>query len=187
MTTQEQNERELIALCAKNDKNARRILYSKYAAGLYALCLRYVTDEECARDLMHDAMIKVFDNVRKFHYTGEDSVQKWVRSITVHLCIDYLRKKKRLKQQLQYCDDILDSEDTADNMYDVPDKVLFDMIAALPDIQRTIFNLYYLDEYSHREIGEMLGIKGNSSSSLLTRARQTLRAKIKTYLNEKHK
>lgn len=102
------------------------------------------------------------------------------------MSIDRLRKGKRLK--LSHTDSAaLDriastEEQSADSLMDVPAAVLLEMVAALPDVQRTVFNLYCLDGFSHKEIARMLGIAENSSSSALSRAKNCLKELIKNYL-----
>ena len=88
---------QLAKMCARGDEKARKELYTRYAAGLYALCIRYVGDREFARDLMHDAMIKIFDTVGKYKPTG--SLKSWCGRVTVNMVIDYLRKSKRMDLQ----------------------------------------------------------------------------------------
>lgn len=179
-------EKELAGLCAESDIKAQEMLYTRYAARVYALCYRYVSIEEDARDLMHDVMISVFRNIHKFRWSGEGSLGGWIIRIAVNMSIDRLRKGKRLK--LSHTDSAaLDriastEEQSADSLMDVPAAVLLEMVAALPDVQRTVFNLYCLDGFSHKEIARMLGIAENSSSSALSRAKNCLKELIKNYL-----
>jgi DNA-directed RNA polymerase specialized sigma24 family protein len=92
---------ELAKLCSNGDEKARHELYTKYAAFLFALCIRYVGDRELARDLMHDAMIKIFDTIGKYKPTG--SLKSWCGRVTVNMVIDYLRKSKRMNLQPLEC------------------------------------------------------------------------------------
>ena len=98
-------EQELALGCARNERDAQGELYARYAAGLYALSLRYIENREEARDLMHDAMIKAMDNFKSFKYAGEGSIWAWLSRITVNMAVDRLRKsllnspeRKRLVQ-----------------------------------------------------------------------------------------
>ena len=86
---------ELAKLCARGDEKARKELYTRYAAGLYALCIRYVGDRELARDLMHDAMIRIFDTIGKYKPTG--SLKSWCSRVTVNMVIDCLRRSRKLE------------------------------------------------------------------------------------------
>lgn len=180
-------EKELAALCAESDIKAQEMLYTRYAARVYALCYRYVSDEEDARDLMHDVMIHVFRNIHRFRWSGEGSLGGWITRIAVNMSIDILRKRKRLK--LSRADSAAlermadDERQSADSLAAVPASVLLEMVASLPDVQRTVFNLYCLDGFSHKEIAGMLGIAENSSSSALSRAKNCLKELIKNYLD----
>ena len=182
-------EKELAARCAESDIKAKEMLYTRYAARVNALCYRYVSNEDDARDLMHDVMIHVFRNIHRFRWSGEGSLGGWIMRIAVNMSIDRLRKGKRLK--LSHTDSVTldrlapveDELQTADGLAAVPAAVLLGMVASLPDVQRTVFNLYCLDGFSHKEIARMLGIAENSSSSALSRAKSCLKELIKNYLD----
>lgn len=181
-------DKELAELCAKSDKNAQEMLYTRYAAMLHALCYRYVSDEEDARDLTHDVMIQVFRNIHKFRWSGKGSLEAWIRRVGVNLAIDSLRKGKRLRltgvDQITIEDkDLIETPSDVDRLMEVPREVLLEMVASLPDVQRTVFNLYCLDGFAHKEIARALGIAENSSSSALSRAKCTLKRLINNYLN----
>ena len=91
-------EQELALGCARSDRDAQAELYTRYAGGLYALCLRYIEDKEEARDLMHDAMIKAMDNFKTFRYAGEGSINAWISRIAVNMAIDRLKESSRFRQ-----------------------------------------------------------------------------------------
>lgn len=181
-------EKELAVLCSKFDIKAQEMLYTKYAARVYALCYRYVSNEEDARDLMHDVMINVFRNIHKFRWSGNGSLGGWITRIAVNMSIDRLRKERRLK--LSHTDLVrleriapVEDEQSEDRLMAVPAAVLLEMVSTLSDVQRTVFNLYCLDGFSHKEIAGMLGIAENSSSSALSRAKNCLKELIKNYLD----
>ena len=173
-------DNELARLCARGDEKARKELYTRYAAYLYALCIRYVGDREFARDLMHDAMIKLFDTVGKYKPTG--SLKSWCARVTVNLVIDHLRKSKRM--------DLLPLEHTQDKIPEpqqeeiakIPKAELMRMVGELPETKRVIFNLFCVEGYSHKDIAEMLNIKEKTSSSLLFKARAQLAENVKDYI-----
>ncbi len=180
------SEKELAELCARSDPNALKTLYFRYAAELNALCYRYVSDEEDAMDLTHDIMIHVYGNIHKFRWSGEGSLGGWIRRIAVNLSIDRLRRQKRLKfskAPLNIIENRPEDNDEVSDLERISGTILLGMIASLPDIQRTVFNLYCLDGFSHKEIAEILGIAENSSSSALSRARDTLKKLIRKHLD----
>ena len=173
-------DNELAKLCARGDENARNELYTKYAAYLYALCIRYVGDRELARDLMHDAMIKIFDTVGKYKPTG--ALKSWCARVTVNLVIDHLRKSRRMDlTTLEPAQDKI-PEPENDEVAKVPKKELLRMIEKLPEAKRLIFNLFCVEGYSHKDIAEMLKIKEKASSSLLCKARAQLAENVRDYI-----
>lgn len=92
------SEKELAELCARSDSNALKTLYFRYAEKLNALCYRYVSDEDDARDLTHDVMIHVYGNIHKFRWSGEGSLGGWIRRIAVNLSIDRLRRQNKTRE-----------------------------------------------------------------------------------------
>lgn len=158
-------------------------LYERYSASLLAVCQRYIGDREQAEDVLHDSFIKIFQSLDSFEYRGEAALSGWMRSITVHKCLDYLRAKKRGPVPLDEGMDIPEeSGPPEDKVREIPPEVLLRLIGELPEGYRTIFNLFCLEGYSHAQIAQMLGIKEKTSSSQYFRARALLAKKIKDYL-----
>lgn len=170
----------LAKLCARGDETARKELYTKYAAYLYALCIRYVGDRDEARDLMHDSIIKIFDTIGKYRPTG--SLKSWCSRITVNLVIDSMRKKKRFET---VCLDQTNEnipEPQKDEILKIPKTELMRMVGELPQTKRVVFNLYCVEGYSHKDIAQMLDIKEKTSSSLLFKARAQLAEDVRNYI-----
>ena len=173
-------EVELAKLCARGDEMARKELYTKYAAYLFALCIRYVSNKELARDLMHDAILKIFETIGKYRPTG--SLKSWCARVTVNLLIDYLRKSKLMElQQLDSTQEKIQEPQTED-IAKVPKQELMRMVSELTNTKRIIFNLFCVEGYSHRDIAEMLNIKEKTSSSLLFKAREQLAENVRDYI-----
>ena len=91
------SEQELAKACARGDGEARRQLYVIYSPKMYSLCSRYAEEKDLARDLMHDAFIRAYDKIGRFSFRGEGSLGAWMSSLTIRLCIDNLRKRKKMK------------------------------------------------------------------------------------------
>ncbi len=160
-------------------------LYNRYAARLLTLCRRYTGNADDAMDLMHEAMIKVIDNMHSFKYIDEGSLYAWMRRIAINLALNHIGRRRwrfipletfRAGQQAEPDDDMMET---------IPVEKLLEMISSLPDQQRLVFNLYCMDGYSHREIGQMLGITEKGSAGLLAKARSRLKKDINNYLNKK--
>lgn len=171
---------ELAGLCARGDDKARKELYTRYAAGLYALCIRYVGDREEARDLLHDSFIRIFDTIGKYRPTG--SLKSWCSRVTVNLVIDSLRKKKRFETvHLEQAQEKI-PEPAKEEIMKIPKAELMRMVGQLPQTKRVIFNLYCVEGYSHKDIAQMLAIKEKTSSSLLFKAREQLAENVRDYI-----
>ena len=166
------DEKQLIEGCINGDRRAQKALYDKYSRRMMAVCQRYLKDIEDARDLMQEGFIKLYSNINK--YSGEGSFDGWVRKIFVNCALERLRQNDILK----YADDI------SDNYYaDIPDEgttsdisseEIMMYVRSLPDGFRTVFNMFAIEGYSHKEIGEELNISESTSRSQYMRARNML-------------
>lgn len=181
-------EQELALGCVRNDRDAQGELYARYSSRLYAICLRYIEDREEARDLMHDCMIKAMDNFKSFRYVSEGSVYAWLSRITVNMAINRLKESSRFRQIPfeQVSGDELDNalEPDAESVRKIPDGVLDKLIAELPPVRRTVFNMYCIDGYSHHDIARALGITERTSTSVLAKARASLKKALMNYIDK---
>lgn len=180
-------EQKLADGCRVGDNAARRELYDRYAGRLLALCLRYAGDRAMAEDLLHDAFLKIYGVFDRFSYRGSGSLRAWMERITVNVALEWLRTRNRLGcvtlDEGRALPEIADPDPS--EVTRVPHEALMRMVGELPDGYRTVFNLYCIEEYSHREIAEMLGINEKSSSSQLFRARTLLAQKVRAYMKDK--
>ena len=170
------DEKQLIEGCVNSDRRAQKALYDKYSRRMMAVCLRYVKDQEDARDLLQEGFVKLYTNIHKF--SGEGSFDGWVRKIFVNSALERLRHNDILKN----ADDIDDV-----NYADMPDDEsaseissddIMKYVRSLPDGFRTVFNLFAIEGYSHKEIGEKLNISESTSRSQYMRARKILQKMI---------
>lgn len=181
-------EQELALGCVRNDRDAQGELYARYSSRLYAICLRYIEDREEARDLMHDCMIKAMDNFKSFRYVSEGSLYAWLSRITVNMAINRLKESSRFRQISfeQVSGDELENalEPDAESVRKIPDGVLDKLIAELPPVRRTVFNMYCIDGYSHHDIARALGITERTSTSVLAKARASLKKALMNYIDK---
>lgn len=181
-------EQELALGCVRNDRDAQGELYARYSSRLYAICLRYIEDREEARDLMHDCMIKAMDNFKSFRYVSEGSLYAWLSRITVNMAINRLKESSRFRQIPfeQVSGDELENalEPDAESVRKIPDGVLDKLIAELPPVRRTVFNMYCIDGYSHRDIARALGITERTSTLVLAKARASLKKALMNYIDK---
>ena len=183
MRTESFSERELASRCTANDREAQGELYARYAARLYALCFRYLGDKEEAQDLMHDSMIKAMGSIRFFSYNGEGSLYAWLRRLTVNVVIDRLRNMSKLRlvpldTTMEW--DVPETDD--EDVQSIPASVMLDMVASLPSVRRTVFNMYCIDGFSHKEIAAAINISEKGSASILAKSRAQLREAVNDYL-----
>lgn len=159
-------------------------MYEQYAGRLLALCLRYVSDRETAEDLLHDGFIKIFGVLDKFTWQGEGSLFAWMTRVMTNIVLGYLRKNA-VMNRMGRLDDEPDAYDEPDEaaVERVPEEVLMRFIRELPTGYRTVFNLYVIEEKTHKEIALLLGINDKSSASQLVRARALLAKKVQQWLD----
>lgn len=176
-----QEEKDIIAQAAENNRHAQQLIYSKHAPKMLSICRQYVKDVHQAEDIMITAFMKVFTNLKAFEYKG--SFEGWIRRIMVNECISYLRVQKKVK----FLEDEFYIEDTFNNIesqFSVED--IQSLIDSLPDGYKMVFNLYAIEGFKHQEIAKMLGINEGTSKSQLSHARKMLKDqinKLKNYEN----
>lgn len=180
------NEWELYRACKKGSKHAFQTLYECYAPLLLNVIKRYLGDDELSKDLLHDCFLIIFKKIDRFTYQEEGSLRAWLTRICINESLMKLRKNNRIQTF-----SIDEERDTPiEQVYEAPEEnevetiteeVLLQMIQALPDGYRTVFNLYVFEEKSHKEIATLLGINEKSSSSQLSRAKKILARNIKEW------
>lgn len=163
------------------NNTATEWLYRRHVRYLAALCSRYITDDEDIKDVLQESFIKIFTSLNIFTYRGEGSLKAWMARITLNETIKFVRRKNRLA--LSYIEDAdMDIADSGSiETEDIPTETLYQFIRELPEGYRTVFNLYVIDNKSHKEIASLLGIKENTSASQLHKAKAMLVQKIKQY------
>lgn len=168
-------ENELIQACRKRDRKAQKLLYDQYAPLLFGICKRYVKTQEDAEDVLLEAFYKIFSKIDQFNDQG--SFEGWMRRITVNEALMFLRKNKHFKYQVEPQDYHASTKITIEDNLAATD--ILQLLDQLPDGYRTIFNLYVLEGYKHREIAELLGISINTSKSQLIMAKKRMQELIK--------
>jgi RNA polymerase sigma-70 factor (ECF subfamily) len=171
------NEQQLIEGCKKGNRLAQKEFYDTYSRKMMGVCLRYVSDRETARDILQEGFIKVFTSIDS--YAGAGSFEGWMRKVFVNCALEHLRKSDVLRGavELNYSNEVSDSDYSV--IANMSANELMKMVQELPAGFRTIFNLFAIEGFSHREISNMLGITESTSRSQYTRARQLLQRKIK--------
>lgn len=170
------DEQSLIQNCLKGDSIAQRKLFEKFAPKMLAVSLRYMKSQEEAEDVLQEGFIKVFTKLKDYNSIG--SLEGWVRRIIVNSALDQIRKNQKFIK-----DTPLDEVSfKLDNNYSILEELnansLIELIQKIPSGYRTIFNLFAIEGYSHKEIGDLLGISENTSKSQYSRARAYLKQEL---------
>jgi RNA polymerase sigma factor (sigma-70 family) len=174
---------ELIEGCRRGSRKHFSELYDRFSPAMYGICLRYSGSAEEAEDILQEGFIKVFMQLRTYD-SSRGSLQGWMRKIFVHMAIDYYRKRTVALNlyPFEIADNGVAEDEEEEHEIDLSQEQLLQMIRELPLGYRTVFNLYVIEENSHKEIAIMLGISESTSKSQLMKARRVLQQKIKHYL-----
>ncbi len=172
--------KNIIKGCLTGNRRDQELLYRRHAAKLYAVCLQYSGNDEEARDILQEGFIKIFENL--IHYKYEGSFEGWMRRIVVNTALEKYRSKHSL-YRVDDIDLIPEPEADPDNEdYTGMEAVdLLGIIRELPPKYRMVFNLFAIEGYSHKEIGQMANISEGTSKSNLSRAREILKKKVSLY------
>ncbi|MEY3399374.1 MAG: hypothetical protein RL220_1968 [Bacteroidota bacterium] len=169
--------RAIIEGCVKGEKRSQDILYKKFSSLLYGICLRYTKNKMEAQDVLQDVFVKIFNNIHAYHHDG--SFEGWLRRIAVNTSITNYRRNLKHAFQDDIDDVVRMKEDPLefDSAEFTREELLF-CINKLPVGYRTVFNLYVVEGYMHKEIADMLEIDVNTSKSQLSRAKSYLQKEL---------
>jgi RNA polymerase sigma factor (sigma-70 family) len=166
----------------KGDRKMQQQLYERFAPKMYGVCLRYAGNVEEAEDILQEGFIKVFNKMGS--YRGEGSFEGWIRRIFVNTAIEHFRKKI-------YVQPIGDTEEnTIEGKYlsvldSLAEKDIIQLVQQLSPGYRTVFNMYVVEGYTHKQIAEALGISEGTSKSQLSRAKLILQDLVKTFIEKR--
>jgi len=175
---------ELVTRCKAGERKAQEILYKLLASKMLAVCMRYAADKAEAEDMLQNGFVKVFKNISD--YRGDGVFEGWVRRIMVHSAIEYHRKYHRSLQLMDVTDSGYEPSVNAAALATLGAKDLMGFIQTLPHNYKMVFNLYAIEGYSHKEIGEMIGITEGASKSQLSRARSILKEMVIKMENKRY-
>lgn len=170
----------LIEGCRSGNRLSQKALYDALSRKMFAVCLRYMGDRDAAEDVLQDGFVTLFSKLDSF--SGAGSFEGWARKIFVNTALMSLRRKDVLRNTEEVDAAFGLSEDSPTPVQQIGYRELMKLVSELPPGFRTVFNMYVIEGYSHKEIAEALGITEVTSRSQLQRARTLLQDKIK----EKH-
>lgn len=170
-----QNEDKLIEGCCKGDRMMQQELYQRFSKRMLVICMRYSKATEDAEDILQEAFIKVFQNIKKFR--KDSSLGYWIKRIVINTALNYQRGKLYLFPMVDIKDinHNVEKETVLDRFHF---KELLEMVQALPVGCQVIFNLYAIEGYPHKEIAKQLNISEGTSKSQYARAKKLLQQMI---------
>jgi RNA polymerase sigma factor (sigma-70 family) len=177
-----ENIDQYIRKCVKNDREAQLKIYQLFSPMLYGLCLKYMRNEDDAKDVFQEAFVIVFQKIGQFKVEG--SFEGWMKRIFINKLLETLKQKKKDVLFL----DVFDTEIAAEEEIElapIEQEKLLEYIQELPDQYRMVFNLYVFEKMKHKEIAALLEISEGTSKSNLNRAKSILKKKILVVLNSK--
>lgn len=176
--TLHQEESDFIQACIRKERWAQKRLYEDYYSDMMNIALRYAASNDEALDILHEGFIKIFNNLYK--YQPGTSISAWMKRIMINSAIDQYRKEKRRRTEdldsVEYSTATMDP----DVLSKMSSKEILDALQRLTPTYRSIFNLYVLEGYSHREISEMMNITESTCRSNLVKARYKLQTILQT-------
>lgn len=165
---------ELINGCIRNERSAQERLYKLFYPRMMALVRRYIDHDEQAEEVINNGFLRAFQKVSQ--YTFQGSFEGWLRKIVFHAVSDYVKQHMKYNEKTVLVEkDQLIHKDHADKLYY---NQLLELVQLLPGATRTVFNLYVMEGYPHKEIGKLLGISEGTSKWHLSEGRRQLKEKI---------
>ncbi len=165
---------QLIQGCIRNERSAQEKLYRLFYPKMMALVKRYIDHEMQAEEILNNGYLRAFQKIKQYNFQG--SFEGWLRKIVFHAVADYVKQNTRYSDKILLVEkDELVHKDHADKMYY---DQLIQLVQALPDATRTVFNMYVMEGFTHKEIGTILGISEGTSKWHLSEGRRVLKERI---------
>ncbi len=172
-------ESELITLCKEGDRFASKKLFDMYSGKMMALCYRFARDRNEAEDILQEGFVRVFTKLHLFRGTG--SFESWMKKVIINTALKY-REKNINKHQYSEIENTHVFDNSPSIIEELSKEEILKLIQELPDGYRTVFNLYVIEGYSHKDIGQLLNIGESTSRSQLVKARNLLKQKFLTLI-----
>jgi RNA polymerase sigma-70 factor (ECF subfamily) len=169
-------EEEIVKGCLRGDAGSQKALYEQHAGRMMSLCLRYMGSRQEAEDVFQEGFVRVFEKLHQFSGTG--NLGGWIRMVIVNTALVQLRKNRKMNY-----DDSLEANEQSNAgdpevLSAISHAELMALIGSMPSGYRTVFNLFAVEGYGHKEISEMLGISENTSKTQFLKARNFLSKKL---------
>lgn len=175
--------KRVISGCLENSRRAQEELFKLFYGKMLGVCMRYAKDRDTAEEILQEGFIKIFDKLGAFDYKG--SFEGWMRRIMANTAIDHIRKSKKDPMltdndedfKLGGSDPVIEKEEL--EFTSLKAEIALEAINQLSPAYRAVFNLYVMEEYTHKEIAEILNISEGTSKSNLSKAKLNLQRILK--------
>ncbi|MBC7946940.1 MAG: sigma-70 family RNA polymerase sigma factor [Chitinophagaceae bacterium] len=175
------DESDLIRGCIQGERRMQEELYRRFSPRMYAVCLRYAGNSEEAEDILQEGFIKIFKKLDTFR--GDGSFEGWIRRIFVNTAIEHFRRKRYLQPVTEKEENTIEGKGIS-VLDELAEKDILDLVRQLSPGYRTVFNMYVVEGYTHKEIGDILGISEGTSKSQLSRAKVILQEMVRKFMQQ---
>ena len=172
----EQENIDIISGCKKDDRKAQEKLYRNYYRAMMTVCLRYTRNDEDAVEVLNNGFLKVFRNIHRYE-SGQATLYTWIRTIVVNSCLDFIKKKQK-PEMIGEWNDEAEVHIDPEVISKIKTNELLQHVRKLPPATQAVFNLYVIEGYGHKEIGQLLNISEGTSKWHLSEARKNLQQLI---------
>ncbi|RYZ20883.1 MAG: sigma-70 family RNA polymerase sigma factor [Chitinophagaceae bacterium] len=163
---------EMLNGCRKGRTSAQKAFYERFARPMFAVCRRYLKTDACAEEVLHNGFLKFFTTLDRFTYESDAATAAWLKRIMINECLMQLRRTQSFLQV--GLEEVAETATASETLDGFAAAEIHAAILQLPTGYRTVFNLYALEQYSHKEISTLLGISEGTSKSQLSKARALL-------------
>jgi RNA polymerase sigma-70 factor (ECF subfamily) len=177
LSNEDQDIDRIISGCKKGNRKAQEQLYKNYYRAMMTLCLRYINNETDAVEVLNNGFLRVFKNIQRYE-PAQASLYTWIRTIVINSCLSFIKDRQRKEQPMEL-NEAVQVHIPAEAVGRMKAAELLSLVRQLPPATGAVFNLYVIEGYGHKEIGQLLGISEGTSKWHLSEARKILQHKIK--------
>jgi len=170
------DDEDIVKGCLQKDIQSQEAFYHRFAGKMFGVCLRFSSNKLDAEDLLQEGFIRAFGNLHRFRFEG--SLEGWIKKIMIHTALNVYKKQLKFPKEVEIYEVMEHATFSEDALSRLSREDLLRIIHCLPVGYRTVFNLFVIEGYTHKEIGLMLGISENTSKSQLFRAKQAIQKEI---------
>ena len=167
---------DIISCCQEGDRKAQEKLYRNYYKVMMTVCLRYTRNNEDAVEVLNNGFLRVFKNIRRYD-SSQASLYTWIRTIVINSCLDFVKQKQKLEKMYELKEDV-EVHIAPEVINKMKGAELLEQIRKLAPATQAVFNLYAIEGYNHKEIGQLLNISTGTSKWHLSEARRILQQLI---------